>query len=235
MLEYFINFILTKVRGKKISGFGGVSSSQALFYLLQKGFFAAIKGLIFRFFLGSVKGMLFIGKGVKILSPSKLYVGRNFYIGDYSYLNCYSKKGVSIGYNVTIREFAWLQLTSRLDNPGDSIVIGNDTYIGPRVNLGAAAPVVIGSHCQIGANVSFIAENHSFESGSVIHEQGVTRNGIIIGNDCWIGNSVIILDGVKIGDGSVIGAGSVVTKEVVAGSVMVGNPARILRMRNSHE
>lgn len=231
LLHFMVNAILSRVRGKSVSSFGGVPQSQALLYLFRKGGVAAVRGLLIRPFFGSAQGLVFIGRGVNIVLASKLNVGKNFYIGDYSYLNCYSKLGVSIGNNVTIREFAWLQLTSRLDNPGESILIGNDTYIGPRVNLGAAAPVEIGCRCQIGANVSFIAESHAFEEGEEIFQQGVTRRGIKVGDDCWIGNGVTILDGVCIGSGVVIGAGAVVARDIPSNSVAVGVPARVTRTR----
>ena len=52
---------------------------------------------------------------------------------------------------------------------------------------------------------------------------------IRIGHDVWIGGGAIILPGVTIGDRSVIGAGSVVVRDVPAATVVVGNPARILR------
>jgi acetyltransferase-like isoleucine patch superfamily enzyme len=231
LLHVLINLILSRARGKSISSFGGIAQHQALLYLFRKGGVSVLRGLMIRPFLGSSQGMIFIGRGVNIVMASKLSLGKNFYIGDYSYLNCYSKLGVRIGNNVTIREFAWLQLTSRLDNPGESIVIGDDTYIGPRVNLGAAAPVEIGSRCQIGANVSFIAENHVFEEGEEIYQQSVTRKGIKVGDDCWIGNGVIILDGVCVGSGVVIGAGSVVTRDIPSNSVAFGVPAHVNRKR----
>jgi maltose O-acetyltransferase len=47
-----------------------------------------------------------------------------------------------------------------------------------------------------------------------------------IGSDVWIGGGAIILPGVTIGDGAVIGAGSVVTRDVGAGLIVAGNPAR---------
>ncbi len=52
---------------------------------------------------------------------------------------------------------------------------------------------------------------------------------ITIGNNVWLGGGVIVLPGVSIGDDSVIGAGSVVTKDVPAGVVTVGSPARVVR------
>lgn len=231
LLHFMVNAILSRVRGKSVSSFGGMPQHQALLYLFRKGGVAAVRGLLIRPFLGSVQGMVFIGRGVNIILASKLVLGKNFSIGDYSYLNCYSKYGVRIGNNVTIREFAWLQLTSRLDNPGESIVIGDDTYIGPRCSLGAGAPLRIGKRCQIGGGVSFIAENHNFLGEGEIFGKGVTKKGIEVGDDCWIGNNVVILDGVKIGSSSVIGAGSVVTKNVPDNCVAYGIPARVVRNR----
>ena len=48
-----------------------------------------------------------------------------------------------------------------------------------------------------------------------------------LGNNVWIGGGAIILPGVTIGDNAVVGAGSVVTRDVPAGAVVVGNPARV--------
>lgn len=204
-----------------------------LTYLTRKGVTPLMRGIyisLYRF--NKIKIPFFKGKNTRIIHSNHLITGRFCYIGDFSYINCLSKKGVKLGDRVTIREFAWLQITSDTSNLGGGIVIGNETYIGPRCNLGAAALLSIGDKCQIGAGVSFIAENHSFSADSAIFEQGVTRKGITVGNDCWIGNNVIILDGVNIGDGVVIGAGAVVTKDIPANSVAVGNPARILKERH---
>lgn len=54
-----------------------------------------------------------------------------------------------------------------------------------------------------------------------------------IGNDVWIGSGAVILRNVTVENVAVIGAGSVVTKSVPAYSIVVGNPARVLRMRCS--
>lgn len=218
--------IFNKFKGSKFSIIDNI------IYLITKGGIPLIRGGIFS--LCRAKNpfkMLFIGLNVQIFHSNYLYYKKNFYIGSFSYINCLSKNGVNIGENVTIREFAWLQLTSILSNPGDGIFIGDNTYIGPRCNLGAAASLVIGERCQIGAGVSFIAENHSFDGHDEIFTQGVNRKGIIIGNDCWIGNNAIILDGVTVGSGVVIGAGSVVTKSLPDNAIAVGVPAKIIRFR----
>lgn len=50
-----------------------------------------------------------------------------------------------------------------------------------------------------------------------------------IGSNCFIGGRSIIMPGVVIGDGSIVGAGSVVVKDVPPGTIVAGNPAKVIR------
>ncbi|MGU3432746.1 acyltransferase [Actinomycetes bacterium M1A6_2h] len=50
-----------------------------------------------------------------------------------------------------------------------------------------------------------------------------------IGENCFIGGNSIILPGVKIGNGCVVGAGSVVVRDVESGSIVAGNPAKVIK------
>nr|WP_302140912.1 DapH/DapD/GlmU-related protein [uncultured Schaedlerella sp.] len=52
-----------------------------------------------------------------------------------------------------------------------------------------------------------------------------------VGNNCWIGASVVFCDGVTVGSGCVIGANAVVTKSFPDNSVIAGNSAKEVRMR----
>lgn len=57
------------------------------------------------------------------------------------------------------------------------------------------------------------------------------KGDTIIGNDVWLGQNAVILPGVHIGNGAIIGANAVVGSDVEAYSVVVGNPARVIRKR----
>jgi len=58
---------------------------------------------------------------------------------------------------------------------------------------------------------------------------------VTIGNDVWIGHNAVIMPGVTIGNGAVIGAGSIVTTDVDPYSVVVGVPAKRIKMRFSDD
>jgi acetyltransferase-like isoleucine patch superfamily enzyme len=209
-----------------------LSSAELAYFLYRKGFWQYLRGWLLRPLLGSCGGRLFVGKKVDVWFPGYISVGRNVYLGDYSYVNGLSKSGIGIGSNVRIREYAWIQATSRLQHIGEGLEIGENTYVGPRCLLGAAGGIKIGSHVVMGAEVHLLAEDHEFGRADVpIKDQGVTRKGIVIEDDVWIGNRVIVLDGVRVGKGSVIGAGAVVTRDVPSNCVVAGNPAKMIGRR----
>jgi maltose O-acetyltransferase len=64
-----------------------------------------------------------------------------------------------------------------------------------------------------------------------INQQGFIAKKIKIEEDVWIGSGSKILMGVTIGKGAVIGAGSVITKDVLPYHVVIGNPAKTVKLR----
>ncbi|SJN48295.1 Maltose O-acetyltransferase [Sphingobacterium faecium PCAi_F2.5] len=128
----------------------------------------------------------------------------------------------SIGTRSVVESF------SVLNNAVGDLHIGDHTRIG--IGNTIIGPVTIGHQVNIGQHVLISGLNHNYEDvHSCIAEQGVSVAPVTIADDVWIGGNVVILAGVRIGQHAVIGAGSVVTKDVPAYSVVVGNPARIIK------
>ena len=78
----------------------------------------------------------------------------------------------------------------------------------------------------IGSGVLLVTENHP-EQPAV--RRNVYAKPIVVGHGVWIGAGAVILPGVTIGEHAVVGAGAIVTKDVPAGVIVAGNPARIVR------
>lgn len=85
-------------------------------------------------------------------------------------------------------------------------------------------------HIHIGDNVTLAPRVHVLaHDASFCHHVGYARVGNVnIGNNVFVGADSVILPGVTIGDNCVIGANSTVTRDIPAGSVAAGNPARVI-------
>jgi acetyltransferase-like isoleucine patch superfamily enzyme len=95
----------------------------------------------------------------------------------------------------------------------------------------AAQSIIIGDRVAIGANSTVVdTDFHPLSPESRrLHPQDARTEPIVIEDDVFVGMNCLVLKGVTIGRGSVIGAGSVVTRDVPAGVVVAGNPARVIR------
>lgn len=123
-------------------------------------------------------------------------------------------------------------------------VVGERTSVGRYSKLRDAD---IGKFCSISWEVTIGAPTHPMENlsshafsyrrkfGLVNEDKQFPQERTHIGNDVWIGCHSVILAGVNVGDGAVIGAGAVVTKDVPSYGIVVGVPAKVIRMRFSDE
>ena len=145
---------------------------------------------------------------------------------------------VKLGRNVRLHDFVNLY----------GCEIGDEVKIGPFVEIQKGAK--IGSRCKISSH-TFICEGVTLEDEVFVghgvtftndrHPRATNQKGKLQTEADWkcistlvkrgasIGSGATLLCGITIGESAMIGAGSVVTKDVPAGAVVAGNPARVRR------
>jgi acetyltransferase-like isoleucine patch superfamily enzyme len=136
-----------------------------------------------------------------------------------------------IGDGVKIWNWTKVRESARI---GDGVSIGQNCYIDHGVVIGERCKiqngvniyhgVTIGDEVFIGPSVTFTNDLHP----SAVGEWTVTPT--TVGNGVSIGASATIVCGVTIGEAAVIGAGSVVIDDVPDRTLVVGNPARFVRL-----
>jgi len=98
-----------------------------------------------------------------------------------------------------------LAISSYLDGR-NGIIIGKNTWLGPRVSL--------------------ISRNHRIDDYHSYEDCGP----IVIGDNCWLATNATVLAGVQLGDHTVVAAGAVVTRSFPGGNVLLaGVPARVVK------
>jgi maltose O-acetyltransferase len=90
------------------------------------------------------------------------------------------------------------------------------------------APITIGAACQLATRVQLLTATHPVDPGP--RRIGwESAEPISIGDNVWLGGGVIVCPDVTIGEDTVVGAGAVVTRDLPAGVVAAGVPARVVR------
>jgi len=143
-------------------------------------------------------------------------------------LTATSEKGIVLHQGVRLKYGVYLDG----ETSEGYINIGKNVYIGTGCCLHGHKGLEIGDYSLLAQNITITPYSHKFDDPEkLIRDQGGYSKKLTIGKDCYIGKNVCILYCADIGEGSIVGAGSVVVKPVPAFSVVVGNPAKVIRKR----
>ena len=115
---------------------------------------------------------------------------------------------------------------------GQNITVGKNVFINTSCHFQDQGGITIGDGALIGHNVVLATLNHNENPA---RRDELIPQPIVIGKRVWIGANATITPGVTIGDGAIVAAGAVVTRDVPAGMVVGGGPARILRPLRKEE
>ena len=131
---------------------------------------------------------------------------------------------------------------------GGVISVGDWCYIGAGARIWSDTAIRIGHRVMISHNVNIFDNlTHSLDAtarhsqfrqiATAGHPRSIDLGGrpVHIDDDAWIAAGAIVLRGVTIGRGAIVGAGAVVTRDVPAGAIVAGNPARIVRTLSAAE
>jgi acetyltransferase-like isoleucine patch superfamily enzyme len=135
---------------------------------------------------------------------------------------------------IELGRWSWLGHGTKIRCHEGVVSIGAKTVLGQECTISAYQHVSIGRECVIADRVMLIDFDHGVvEAERPIRLQGIYKRDVRVGNNVWIGYGACILRGVTIGDNAIIGTSSVVTKDVPANAVVVGVPAKVIRMRET--
>jgi acetyltransferase-like isoleucine patch superfamily enzyme len=192
-----------------------------------------LRALVYRTLM-HIDGIVAIEDGVRIRFADNVRLGKGVYLDHGVYLHA-CPGGITIGDESMVMKNAILHVYNFRNLPHSHITVGRRSLIGESCILRGQGGITIGDDVYLGTLVQILAVNHVFyDTTRPISMQGITAQGISIGDGSWIGSGAIILDGVRIGRNVVVGAGAVVTRDVPDYCIAVGNPARVIRNLRTH-
>ncbi len=134
---------------------------------------------------------------------------------------------------------AWAELTDSEFDPtfrlippvysdqGVNLRVGRNVFVNHNCTLNDIGGITIGDEVFIGPRVSLISSGHPVDPA--LRRRQIVAAPIVIERGVWLCAGATVLHGVTVGEDSVVAAGAVVTRDVPAGVVAAGVPARVLR------
>jgi acetyltransferase-like isoleucine patch superfamily enzyme len=204
-----------------------------LFFMSIIGFiFSVIFPYSFSLFIRRIKERIYtswVSREFKSFGKGSI-MGKNLFLKGGKYIEIGA--ACHIGRNGVLT--AWDRYEN--DNFSPLIKIGNNSSIGDCCHITAINKIIIGNNVLTGRRVTITDNAHGDSAKRAdaylppIKRSLFSKGPVIIGDNVWIGDKVSILPNVNIGYGCTIGANAVVVKDVPANCIVVGNPAKIIKM-----
>jgi acetyltransferase-like isoleucine patch superfamily enzyme len=145
---------------------------------------------------------------------------------------------VELGDHVTMTGLLTVSGAVRSDGRRPRCVIGDHAYLGYRVNITVGSEVLIGRHVLVSSDV-FLCGYDAHPVDPLARRTQPAPLGddedcrIVIEDDVWICHGAHLAKGVRVGAGAIVAAAAVVTRDVPPGSIVAGNPARVVGNANA--
>ena len=144
--------------------------------------------------------------GVLVFHPENVEIDDEVYVGHYAILKGYHK---------------------------NRMTIGAGSWIGQQCFFHSAGGIEIGLRVGIGPGVKILTSTHELpaDPSVPIMDGAIQVAPVVVGDGADLGVGAILMPGVTVGRGAQIGAGAVVTRDVPAGAIAAGVPARVIGQR----
>lgn len=161
-----------------------------------------------------------LGWPFTVTAPERIWIGADVALGDYVWLAVATDRPVQV-----------TQGALALDETYDPrLAIGDGTRFGRDLTIACLGEVTIGARV-LGCDRVLIGDTyHDYRDPdtAIAVQPMASPKPIRVGDGVFLGTGVVVNPGVTIGDGAVADHGAVVTKDVPAGAVVRGNPARVV-------
>ena len=139
-------------------------------------------------------------------------------------------EAIHLGAGVIINEHSWISVVEAVPGHTPKLTIGDGTLIDRLLHVACVGEIEIGEDVLIAERTLIGDTYHDYtDPDAHIVQQAVPPRKVTIERGAHLGLGVIVMPGVTIGEEALVGAGAVVTRDVPPRTVVVGNPARVVR------
>lgn len=135
--------------------------------------------------------------------------------------------------NIQIGDFTWIDSYSKLIAPYGGISIGKRVHVSTGAYLSGAGGIVIEDYAGLAPRAIILSSTEYPVAGKrmsgpmlPIEYRGLKQGPVVLKKDSFVGSNGIIMPGVTLGEGAVVAANSIVTKDVEPFTIVSGCPAR---------